>query len=105
MPNAVMKAKSERRRPFIGDQVEECRDVSGLYYILPMQKVFYSLIICAARFNNDAFLAGLSDQLGDTERYLGLCVWKRVLQLKHVIIVRAADTAVLQLPVNPRRPL
>lgn len=39
MPNAVMKAKSERRRPFIGDQLEECRDVSGLYYILPVQKV------------------------------------------------------------------
>jgi len=38
MPNAVMKAKSERRRPFIGDQLEECRDVSGLYYILPVQK-------------------------------------------------------------------
>ena len=39
MPNAVMKAKSERRRPFIGDQVEECRDASGLFYILPHQKV------------------------------------------------------------------
>jgi len=38
MPNAVMKAKSERRRPFIGDQLEECRDISGLYYILPVQK-------------------------------------------------------------------
>ncbi|KAK4026015.1 actin-related protein 6 [Daphnia magna] len=38
MPNAVMKAKSERRRPFIGDQLDECRDVSGLYYILPVQK-------------------------------------------------------------------
>lgn len=38
MPNAIMKAKSERRRPFIGDQVEECRDVSGLFYILPVQK-------------------------------------------------------------------
>ena len=39
MPNAVMKAMSERRRPFIGDQLDECRDVSGLYYILPVQKV------------------------------------------------------------------
>jgi hypothetical protein len=34
-----MKAKSERRRPFIGDQVEECRDASGLFYLLPFQKV------------------------------------------------------------------
>ncbi|XP_068248580.1 actin-related protein 6-like [Palaemon carinicauda] len=38
MPNAIMKAKSERRRPFIGDQVEDCRDASGLFYILPYQK-------------------------------------------------------------------
>jgi actin-related protein 6 len=33
-----MKAKSERRRPFIGNQIEECRDISGLYYILSFQK-------------------------------------------------------------------
>lgn len=33
-----MKVKSERRRPFIGDQIEECRDASGLFYILPFQK-------------------------------------------------------------------
>jgi hypothetical protein len=39
VPNCIMKAKSERRRPFIGDQVEDCRDASGLFYILPFQKV------------------------------------------------------------------
>lgn len=33
-----MKTKSERRRPFIGNQIEECRDASGLFYILPFQK-------------------------------------------------------------------
>ncbi|XP_069686641.1 actin-related protein 6 isoform X2 [Periplaneta americana] len=33
-----MKAKSERRRPFVGDQLEDCRDASGLFYILPFQK-------------------------------------------------------------------
>jgi len=33
-----MKAKSERRRPFIGNQIEECRDASGLFYMLPFQK-------------------------------------------------------------------
>ncbi|KAI5692677.1 hypothetical protein M8J75_007109, partial [Diaphorina citri] len=38
VPNCIMKAKSERRRPFIGDQVEDCRDASGLFYILPFQK-------------------------------------------------------------------
>ncbi|KAL0280290.1 UNVERIFIED_CONTAM: hypothetical protein PYX00_001631 [Menopon gallinae] len=38
IPNCIMKAKSERRRPFIGDQIEDCRDASGLFYILPFQK-------------------------------------------------------------------
>lgn len=33
-----MKAKSERRRPFIGNQIEECRDASGLFFILCFQK-------------------------------------------------------------------
>jgi len=40
-----MKAKSERRRPFVGDQLEDCRDASGLFYILPFQKVRY-LSLC-----------------------------------------------------------
>lgn len=40
MPNSIMKAKSERRRAFIGNQIEECRDVSGLYFMLPFQKGF-----------------------------------------------------------------
>ncbi|KAI1278785.1 Actin-related protein 6 [Halotydeus destructor] len=38
IPNCVTKVKSERRRPFIGDQLEECKDYSGLFYILPCQK-------------------------------------------------------------------
>ncbi|XP_070162125.1 actin-related protein 6 [Polyergus mexicanus] len=38
IPNCIMKAKSERRRPFIGNQIEECRDASGLFYMLPFQK-------------------------------------------------------------------
>lgn len=38
IPNCIMKAKSERRRPFIGDQIDECRDASGLFYILCFQK-------------------------------------------------------------------
>lgn len=38
IPNCIMKAKSERRRPFIGDQINDCRDASGLYYILAFQR-------------------------------------------------------------------
>ncbi|CAD7083399.1 unnamed protein product [Hermetia illucens] len=38
IPNCIMKAKSERRRAFIGDQIKECRDASGLFYLLPFQR-------------------------------------------------------------------
>lgn len=38
IPNCIMKAKSERRRPFIGDQIDECRDASGLFFILAFQR-------------------------------------------------------------------
>ncbi|KRX70473.1 Actin-related protein 6, partial [Trichinella sp. T6] len=37
-PNAVMKSKRERRRVFVGDEVEECGDCSSLFYSLPIQK-------------------------------------------------------------------
>jgi len=40
IPNCIMKAKSEKRRAFIGDQIEDCRDLSSLYYMLPFQKGF-----------------------------------------------------------------
>ena len=35
-----IRSKFERRRSFIGDQVEECKDLSSLYYLLPFQKGF-----------------------------------------------------------------
>jgi actin-related protein 6 len=38
IPNIIFKAKSERRRAFIGDQIEECKDYSGLFYVLPFSK-------------------------------------------------------------------
>ena len=33
-----MKAKSERKRLFIGSQIDECRDCSGLYYVIPSER-------------------------------------------------------------------
>lgn len=33
-----MKVKSERKRFFIGSQIEDCRDLSGLYYLLPSER-------------------------------------------------------------------
>ncbi|XP_070533347.1 actin-related protein 6-like [Ptychodera flava] len=38
IPNCIMKAKSERRKQFVGNQIDECKDLSGLFYILPFQK-------------------------------------------------------------------
>ncbi|CAH0562104.1 unnamed protein product [Brassicogethes aeneus] len=38
IPNCIMKAKSERKRLFIGNQISECRDCSGLYYLLPCER-------------------------------------------------------------------
>ena len=38
VPNAVFKSKSERRRVFVGSELEECKDLSGLFFIPPFQK-------------------------------------------------------------------
>ncbi|XP_065165143.1 actin-related protein 6 [Atheta coriaria] len=38
LPNCIMKAKSERKRVFVSDQIEDCRDLSGLYYMYPHEK-------------------------------------------------------------------
>lgn len=32
------RSKAERRKNFIGDQLEDCKDLSGLYYVLPFQR-------------------------------------------------------------------
>ena len=38
IPNSISKAKNERRKVFIGDQLNDCKDFSGIYYVLPFQK-------------------------------------------------------------------
>ncbi|XP_056642515.1 actin-related protein 6 [Diorhabda sublineata] len=38
IPNCIMKAKSERKRLFIGNQINECRDCSGLYFLMPCER-------------------------------------------------------------------
>nr|CAI5860345.1 unnamed protein product [Callosobruchus analis] len=38
VPNCIMKSKAERKRLFIGDQINECRDCSGLYFLLPCER-------------------------------------------------------------------
>ncbi|KAG1674182.1 Actin-related protein 6 [Nymphon striatum] len=38
IPNCITKVKTERRRVFIGDQIDDCDNTSSLYYMLPFQK-------------------------------------------------------------------
>ncbi|XP_014666700.1 PREDICTED: actin-related protein 6-like [Priapulus caudatus] len=38
--NYKAKAKNERKRAFIASQLDDCKDYSGLYYLLPFQKGF-----------------------------------------------------------------
>ncbi|CAG2100522.1 unnamed protein product [Medioppia subpectinata] len=38
IPNCISKVKSERRRPFIGDQMEDCKDYSQMFYLIPFSK-------------------------------------------------------------------
>lgn len=33
-----MKAKSERKRVYVGDELNECRDHSSLFFLLPAEK-------------------------------------------------------------------
>jgi len=80
IPNCIMKAKSEKRRPFIGDQIEECRDASGLFYILGFQKVRHTRNIFMQnliRFSYNVIMTilGLFGQLGGSENRVGLHFW------------------------------
>lgn len=85
IPNCIMKAKSEKRRPFIGDQIDECRDASGLFYILGFQKVTFLFVfwyIFLSRFlyiYSDLRHTGLLSELGSPKNSLGLCIQRTVL--------------------------
>jgi len=90
-----MKAKSERRRTFIGDQLSECRDKSGLYFMLGFQKVTIKALdifvecllniiflhlniyivytICLIVILVTTFL-GLPVKLGYSKNSMGLCI-------------------------------
>ena len=37
IPNNITRSKAERKT-FVGDQLETCKDFSGLYYRLPFEK-------------------------------------------------------------------
>lgn len=40
IPNYITKVKSERRRVFVGNQLDECKDYSGLFYLYAFERGF-----------------------------------------------------------------
>ncbi|WAR08907.1 ARP6-like protein, partial [Mya arenaria] len=59
-------AKNVRTRIFIGDQIDECKDLSGLYYLLPFQKVDFSessIILTEPYFNFQSIQEGMNEIL------------------------------------------
>lgn len=43
LPNQVVKPKRERRT-YVADEIDECRDISGLYLRRPFEKVVRACI-------------------------------------------------------------
>lgn len=37
-PNYIIKTKTDRKRIFVADEVEECRDHSSLFFLTPAEK-------------------------------------------------------------------
>ncbi|XP_003738456.2 actin-related protein 6 [Galendromus occidentalis] len=79
IPNCITKAKSETRRRFIGDQLEDCKDMSSLYYILchekgylvnwEVQKQVWDYVFSKDCFNVDFDSTGIIM----TEPYFNFC--------------------------------
>lgn len=37
-PNCIVKTKTDRKRVFVADEVEECRDHSSIFFLTPAEK-------------------------------------------------------------------
>lgn len=37
-PNCIIKTKTDRKRIFVADEVEECRDHSSIFFLTPAEK-------------------------------------------------------------------
>jgi actin-related protein 6 len=74
VPNCVVKAKTVRNRVFIGDQIDDCKDLSGLFYLLPFQKVRATYVILFVPLY--MYLIGIFSQLGCGTPGMGPHVWQ-----------------------------
>lgn len=62
MPNSIFKVKNERRKIYIGDQLDDVKDYSGLFYILPFNKGFTINWDAQKQILDSAFYKNLSIQ-------------------------------------------
>lgn len=89
IPNCQFRSKTSRLKTFTANQLDEIKDPSGLFYILPFQKVrefhlMKSRCCTIAGFYlevpshsvSGTFSTGLSGQLGRPEESVGPSVWK-----------------------------
>jgi len=37
-PNSVFKTKADRKRVYVSDELDECKDRSSLYFVLPFER-------------------------------------------------------------------
>lgn len=80
IPNCQFRSKNSRLKTFTANQLDEIKDPSGLFYILPFQKVRLPLQV-QCRLGNSFLLgahvcAGLPGQLGCSEEGVGSPFWK-----------------------------
>ena len=45
IPNYITKVKNERRRVFVGNQLDEIKDYSGLFYLYAFERVSYLMLL------------------------------------------------------------
>lgn len=38
LPNAIFKTKSDRKRVYVADELEECHDRAALYFVVPFER-------------------------------------------------------------------
>ncbi|VDK25022.1 unnamed protein product [Anisakis simplex] len=38
IPNCIVKAKNERKRVYIADEIDECKEHSSLFFLIPAEK-------------------------------------------------------------------
>lgn len=81
IPNCQFRSKTSRLKTFTANQLDEIKDPSGLFYILPFQKVKSREGEAASAWRQTVsfppFLSsGLPGELGRPEEGVGPPVWK-----------------------------